>query len=169
MYRPLSLALVALLLYGCIRPVAYAAEVPVHAGRVNDYANVLPSGDRIELEKSLAAYEVETTHQVAVLTVPSLHGESINSFSLRVARAWGLGKKGLDNGVLVTLAPSEYEVRIELGTGMTKYVSNAAAQRILDETMFPAFRAGDLKGGLRRGIERLLELCRAYKVTRQTG
>jgi len=164
--RPLSLAFVALLLHGCIGKVANAAEVPVHAGHVNDYANVLPTSERIELEKSLAAYEVETTHQVAVLTVPSLHGESIETLSLRVARAWGLGRKGLDNGVLVTLAHSEQAVRIELGTGMSKYVSDAAAQRILEETMLPAFRAGDLRGGLRQGIERLLELCRAYKVSK---
>src|SRR6185312_94062 len=97
----------ALLLLGSIGD---AAEVPRLAGRVNDYAGVLPAEDRVELEKTLAAYELETTHQVAVLTVKSLSGESIESLSLRVSSAWRLGRKGFDNGVLVTLAPMEHKV-----------------------------------------------------------
>ena len=164
MIRLLSLVSIALVLHG---PTAKAAEVPQLSGRVNDYANVLPAKDRAKLEKLLSDYETETSHQVAVLTVESLHGESIEDFSLRVANAWGLGRKGLDNGVLVTLAPEEHAVRIELGTGMNKYVSDAKAKRIIDETMIPAFQAGDIAGGLRRGIARLLDACRAYKVAKQ--
>jgi uncharacterized protein len=147
--------------------VANAAEVPRLVGLVNDYAHVLPAAERADLEKALRAYEAQTTHQVAVLTVQSLHGESIEDFSLRVASAWGLGQKGLDNGVLVTLAPDERAVRIELGRGMNKYVSDGTAKRIIDETMIPAFRVGDMKGGLRKGVERLLEACRAYKISKQ--
>jgi uncharacterized protein len=111
-------------------------------------------------------YERETTHQVVVLTVKSLGGESIESVSLRVTNVWALGRKGLDNGVLVTLAPAEHQVRIKLGTGMNRYVSNAAAKAIIEETMLPTFRAGDIRRGLRRGVERLLEACRAYKVAK---
>jgi len=160
--------LTSLLLAGLLQaPSGSAAEVPRLAGRVNDYADILPSSDRAYLERILSAYEAETTHQVAVLTVRSLHGESIEAFSLRVTNAWGLGQKGLNNGVLVTLAPAEHAVRIELGTGMSRYVSDAEAKRIIDETMVPAFRVGDMKGGLRRGVDRLLQACRAYKVSRR--
>ncbi len=148
-------------------PNANPGEVPQLAGRVNDYANVLSIEERADLEKILRAYEAETTHQIAVLTVQSLHGESIEDFSLKVANAWGLGQKGLDNGVLVTLAPEEHAVRIELGAGMNKYVSDAEAKRIIDETMLPAFRVGDMRGGLRRGVDQLLEVCRAYKIAKQ--
>ena len=164
MNRLLSLVFVVLLLGS---PFANAGEVPQLAGRVSDYANVLSVEERADLEKILRAYEAETTHQIAILTVQSLHGESIEDFSLRVATAWGLGQKGLDNGVLVTLAPEEDAVRIELGTGMSKYVSDADAKRIIDETMIPAFRMGDMKGGLRRGVDQLLEVCRAYKIAKR--
>jgi len=160
----MSLVVIALALHSA---VGITAEVPQLVGRVNDFANVLPEGDRAELDKILGAYEAETTHQVVVLTVQSLHGESVEEFSLKVANVWRLGKNGLDDGILVTLAPEEHAVRIELGKGMSEYVSDADAKRIVDETMLPAFRVGDLKGGLRRGIERLLEVCRAYKVRKR--
>jgi uncharacterized protein len=160
----LSLVFVVLLLGS---PFANAGEVPQLVGRVSDYANVLSVEERADLEKTLRAYETETTHQIAVLTVQSLRGESIEDLSSRVANAWGLGQKGLDNGVLVTLAPAERAVRIELGTGMSKYVSDDEAKRIIDETMIPAFRTGDIKGGLRRGVVQLREVCRAYKIAKQ--
>lgn len=163
MIRSLPLALGALLLLGSIGD---AAEVPRHVGRVNDYADVLSAEARVELENTLAAYEKETTHQVAVLTVKSLGGESIESLSLRVSNAWGLGRKGIDNGVLVTLAPVDHQVRIELGTGMNRYVSDSDVKDIIDVTMLPAFRKGDFPGGLRRGVARLLSACRAYQVAK---
>jgi hypothetical protein len=95
--------------------VAISADVPTLRGRVDDYAGLLQPQVREQLESRLARYEQETTHQIAILTVPSLHGESIEAFSRRVANTWALGRKGLDNGVLVTVAPTERSVRIELG------------------------------------------------------
>lgn len=74
--------------------VANAADVPKLQGRVNDYAGVLQRKTRTDLESRLARYERETTHQIAVLTVPSLGGEPIEAFSLRVANAWALGRRG---------------------------------------------------------------------------
>lgn len=113
--NPLRLLLATtLLLIG----VANAADVPKLQRRVNDYAGVLQRNTRTDLEARLARYERETTHQIAVLTVPSLGGEPIEAFSLRVANAWALGRRGVDNGVLVTIAPTEHQVRIELGKGM---------------------------------------------------
>jgi uncharacterized protein len=157
----LKIALIASLVYA---GVVYAAAVPKLQGRVNDYAGVLQPQTRRELENSLAQYERETTHQIAILTVPSLGGESIEAFSLRVANTWALGRKGFDNGVLVTLAPAEHETRIELGLGMNRYVSNADAKKIIEEAMIPAFREGKYDIGLRRGIDRLFVECRAYRV-----
>ena len=144
--------------------VAIAADVPTLRGHVNDYAGLLRPQAREQLESSLARYENETTHQIAILTVSSLRGESIDAFSLRVAKTWALGRKGLDNGVLVTVAPTERSVRIELGTGMNRYVTDSDAKRIIDEVMIPAFREGHYDIGLLQGIDRLLVACRAYKV-----
>jgi uncharacterized protein len=131
---------------------------------VNDYAGILTSDERTALEASLATYERETTHQVVVLTVLSLHGEAIEAFSLRVANTWGLGQKEWDSGILVTVAPMEQQVRIELGVGMNRFVSDADAQQIIDETMVPAFRSGHFGQGIAGGVERLMTAGRAYKV-----
>jgi uncharacterized membrane protein YgcG len=93
--------------------------------------------DRIS--RMLSMYEDETSHQLAVLTVRSLDGESLESFSLRVANAWGLGQKGVDNGILVTLAPRERVARIELGLGFGPFISDAKTKEILNQSMIPAF------------------------------
>ena len=138
--------------------------VPRLIGRVNDYANILTSPEHADLEARLAAYEKETTHQIVVLTVPSLRTETIESFSLRVANAWKIGRKDLDNGVLVTVAPNDRKARIELGYGMNRFVSDTTAQQILADSMVPQFRAGRFGHGIELGVERLMEVCRAYKV-----
>jgi uncharacterized protein len=95
-----------------------AKPVPVRTGWVNDTANILQKSDREYLSDMLRNYQNETHNQIAVLTVWSLEGESIEAFSLRTANAWGLGLKGRDNGILVTLATKEKMVRIELGKGL---------------------------------------------------
>jgi uncharacterized membrane protein YgcG len=139
--------------------------VPAHKSRVNDYANILDPGQRADLEAQLRAYEKETRHQIAVLTVRSLEGESIESYSLRVAKAWALGQKGLNNGVLLTVAPNERKVRIELGKGMSRYVSDTQAQEIISE-MLVSFRAGDIGRGVQLGVTQLMKACRAYKLNK---
>lgn len=148
--------------------VLEAAEyqsIPKLEGRVNDVANVLSISDRERLASMLARYERETFHQIAVLTIPALSDESIEAFSLRVANAWRLGQKGLDNGILVTLAMSERELRIELGLSMEKFITNATAQSIITSSMLPAFRTGDYAGGLKAGLEQLMLEGRKFVVT----
>ena len=158
--RRALLAVLVLLLLGA---VGAPSDVPQLTGRVNDYAGILSVGARREIEDSLARYESETTHQIAVLTVTSLRDEPIEAFSLRVASTWGLGRKGLDNGVLVTIASNERRVRIELGNGMARFVSEAQASSVID-SMTPLFRSGNFDGALRLGLGRLMGACRAYRV-----
>jgi uncharacterized protein len=138
--------------------------VPQLRGHVNDYAGTLTEQQRADMESLLIKYEQETTHQLVVLTVPTLGAESIDSFSLRVANAWRLGRKDLDNGVLITVSPKDRKARIELGRGMNKYVSDAVAAEIMTSVMTPQFRAGDYAHGIGLGLERLMTECRAYKV-----
>ena len=139
---------------------------PPHQGHVTDVANVLSATDRDRLASMLGRYERETTHQIVVLLVPTLSGESIDSFSLRVANSWRLGQKGIDNGVLVTLAMKEKGIRIELGRAIEKVISNAAAQSIIQESMVPAFRKGDYAGGLQAGLDRLMKEGRKFRAPR---
>jgi uncharacterized protein len=145
----------------CTQP---AREVPRRMGHVTDTAGILSPGDHALFEDALANYESETHHQVAVLIVPSLAGERIDSFSLRVARTWRLGYAGWDDGILVTLAVNEREVRIELGSGMERYISHSTAREIIDHAMVPAFKKRDYAGGLRAGLSRLMEQARTYRI-----
>src|SRR5208282_4066747 len=111
-------------------------------------ANILRKSDQERLSDMLRKYQSETHHQVAVLTIPGLKGEAIETFSLRVANAWGLGLKHIDNGILVTLAMKEKMVRIELGKGMKRFISDADAKLIVDTEMTPAFAKGNFSLGL---------------------
>lgn len=141
-----------------------AAEVPPLRGRVNDYAVVLTPAEHTELETRLARYERDTTHQVALLTIGSLEGEPIEAFSLRVANTWALGRKGIDNGILITLARSDRKVRIEVGVGLSRCLSNDSAKAIIDEVIVPAFRGGRFAEGFRLGIDRVFDACRSVKL-----
>ena len=135
---------------------------------VTDRANVLSAEQRQRLTERLAAYEKETSHQIVVLTVPSLSGESIESFALRVANAAEIGQRGVDNGVLFMLAIAERRVRIELGLGFERHISNDRAKEII-ETMTPSFRKGDYAGGLETGIEAVMIDGRRFVVPRDAA
>src|ERR1700709_16959 len=113
-FRAILSALVLLASLG----VAFGEPVtPRLEGRVTDLATVFSGEQRQRLAGVVASPEEKTSQQIAVLTIPTLSGESIEAFSLRVARAWALGQKGEDNGILVTVALQEHAVRIELGKG----------------------------------------------------
>lgn len=146
--------------------------VPVLNGRVNDTANVLSIEDQERLSKLLGNYERETKHQIGVLIVATLGDEAIESFCLRTANVWRLGRKGIDDGILVCLAVKERQVRIELGIGMNRCISNAEAKEIIDAEMTPLFSKGDIAGGLEQGLKRLMEEGRrftAMDTTRRAG
>jgi uncharacterized protein len=155
----------ALLLFASLAAGADYQPVPLLEGRIVDKANMLSGAERERLAALLSSYERETTHQIAVLTVPGLSGETIESFSLRVASSWQLGHRGFDNGILLALAVKERRIRIELGSGMESYISNAKAQSIIDTVMVPAFRKGDFAGGLQLALEELMKEARRFVVS----
>jgi uncharacterized protein len=127
--------------------------VPALRGRVNDYAGVLSPAEAQALERKLASYEQATSHQIAVLTVPSLEGDPIDEFSIRVVDAWKLGREDADNGILVLVAPKDRQVRIEVGRGLEGAVPDVVASRIIREQMIPRFRVGDVAGGIEAGVD----------------
>jgi uncharacterized protein len=132
--------------------VARALEVPPLQGRVNDRAGVLPAPAKEQLEARLEAYERKTGHQLAVLIVPSLEGEPIEDFTIRVAEAWKLGKKGSDDGVLLFVAVNDRLMRIEAGYGLEGDLPDATNGRIIRELMAPAFRANNFPLGISRAV-----------------
>jgi uncharacterized protein len=136
--------------------------VPQLTGRINDTVNLLSPADQERLSKMLGNYEQEPGHQIAVLTVPTLGGEAIENFCLRVAKAWRLGRKGIDDGIVVCMAINDRLVRIELGVGINRYISNEDAKEIIDTEMTPFFRTRDFAVGLERGLKRLMEEGRRF-------
>ena len=137
---------------------AIALDVPPLHGRVNDYARLMPPEHVRALEERLARFEQETGHQVAVLTIPSLEGEDIEGFSIKVAENWKIGKKGFDNGVILLIAKNDRKLRIEVGYGLEGVLPDALASRIIREVIVPRFRANDYAGGIESGVEAILKV-----------
>ncbi len=142
-----------------IWPAAVGAEVPVPklTGRVVDLAGVLGTGDREALSAKLAAVERERGAQVAVLVMPTLGGETIEDFATRVTDQWKLGRAGVDDGVLLLVSMQERRIRIQVGRGVEGALTDALSKRIIAEQMTPAFRAGDLIGGIGAGVDGILK------------
>jgi uncharacterized protein len=138
--------------------------VPPLRARVTDLAGLLPPEARSRLETELARFEDETSHQIAVLTVPSLEGEPIEDFSIRVVDAWKLGQKGVDNGILVLVSKGDRRARIEVGYGLEGIVPDAVANRIVEDVMIPRFRSGDYPGGIEAGVDALMQTARGEVV-----
>ena len=132
--------------------IAVALDVPQLRGRVNDYANVLQTSQAQALESQLAQLERDTGHQVAVLTVPTLDGEDIEGFSIRVAENWKIGKKGYDNGAILVVAVKDRRLRLEVGYGLEGVLPDAIAKRVTADYIVPHFRQQDYAGGIVAGI-----------------
>ena len=154
------LAGLAFLLVPTILSFALALDVPPLRGRINDYAGLIPADRARALEERLASFEAETGHQIAVLTIPSLQGDSLEDFSIRVAEAWKIGKKGFDNGAILLIARDDRKLRIEVGYGLEGVMPDAIASRIIREVITPRFRSGDFAGGIEAGVDTMLKITK---------
>lgn len=135
---------------------AVALEVPYLSGRIVDLAQMLPDDARARLEAKLEEFEQKTGAQVAVLTVPSLEGDSLEDFSMRVAETWKLGREPADDGVLFLVAKNDRKMRIEVGYGLEPKLTDLVSGRILDNLVRPKFRGGDFAGGIEAGVDAIL-------------
>jgi uncharacterized protein len=135
---------------------AQQADVPYLTGRVVDNAEILKPDTRKRLGDTLRQHEQKTTNQIAVLTVPSLQGDSVEEYAVRVFEQWKLGQKGKDNGVLVLVAPQDRRMRIEVGYGLEGVLPDAAAARIVRNVMTPRFKQGDYDGGTAQGVDAIV-------------
>jgi uncharacterized protein len=131
--------------------------VPPLTGRVVDLAQVLPATVAASLVRDLEAHESKTSNQVVVLTLPSLEGEPLESFSHRVATTWKLGQKGTESGVLLLLALRERKVRIEVGYGLEGTLTDLRSAHIIRQEIVPRLRSGDLPGGIAAGAHAILD------------
>ena len=136
---------------------ALALDVPPLTGRVVDLAHVLPQSTVEALTARLTAHEGQSSNQVAVLTIPSLEGESLEEFAHRVATTWELGRKGTDNGVLLLVAIKERKVRIEVGYGLEGVLTDIRSAQIIRNEIVPRFRGGDMSSGILEGTQAILK------------
>lgn len=134
----------------------FALEVPTLSGRVNDHAGILSADAKWRIEAKLAALETSDSTQLAVLTVPTLAGDSIEDFSMRVVESWKLGQKKLDNGALLVIAKEDRKLRIEVGYGLEGKLTDALSGRIIRQVIVPHFKRGDFEAGVEAGVDAII-------------
>jgi len=142
------------------RSAAAQPSLPSPTGRISDFASVLDDSSERALDALLATLERETTAEVAVATVSSLDGMSVDEYANRLFNAWGVGQRGKDNGVLVLVAPSAREMRIEVGYGLEGVLPDGLSGQIIRQQFVPAFAKGDYEGGIVAGVTRVAEIVR---------
>jgi uncharacterized protein len=139
--------------------VAHAdVAVPALTGRVVDQTGTLSSGDIAALNAKLRDFENRKGSQVAVLIVPTTQPETIEQFSIRVADAWKIGRKKVDDGAILVVAKNDRHLRIEVGYGLEGALTDVTSRRIIDEVITPKFRNGDFAGGISDGVDRILRV-----------
>ncbi len=132
--------------------------VPELSRRVTDLTGTLTAAQVQALESRLAAFEAQKGSQIAVLIVPTTRPEDIAQFGIRVADAWKIGRKKVDDGLILIVAKDDRTLRIEVGYGLEGAIPDAIARRVIAETIAPHFRAGDFAGGIDAGVAQLMQL-----------
>ena len=139
---------------------ANEVALPALTERVTDLTATLSAEDRAGLTASLTALEKDKGAQIAIVLLPTTQPESIEQFGIRLAEAWKIGRKGIDDGVIVIVAKDDRRMRIEVGYGLEGAIPDAIAKRIVAEQMAPRFREGDFAGGLRATVATLDKVIR---------
>jgi len=150
--------LVALLLFMVTAGNLRALNVPQLQSRVNDYAGILQSREKTELEAYLASVEDKTTSQLVLLTLKSLEGEPLEDFSMRVAEAWKIGQKGKDNGAILLVSIAEHAVRIEVGYGLEAILPDGKCGTIIRQIIVPEFRGGNYYTGIKNAFQTMAQV-----------
>jgi len=153
-----AVAVAVALLIGAGAALAATLTFPALTGRIVDEAKLLSPAQRADIEARLAALEARTTVQFVVVTLNSLQGADIADYGYRLGRHWGIGQKDKDNGVLLIVAPNERAVRIEVGCGLEGDLTDAVAHLIIENAILPRFRAGDMPGGIERGVDDIVQV-----------
>ncbi|MBT9520123.1 MAG: TPM domain-containing protein [Dechloromonas sp.] len=139
---------------------ANEVALPALTERVTDLTGTLSAEDRAGLTASLVLLEKDKGAQIAIVLLPTTQPESIEQFGIRLAEAWKIGRKGVDDGVIVIVAKDDRRMRIEVGYGLEGAIPDAIAKRIVAEQMAPRFREGDFAGGLRATVATLDKVIR---------
>ena len=151
-------AILLVLLLGWAFAASADVAIPQLTGRVVDRTGTLSSSDIAALSQKLADFETRKGSQIAVLIVPTTDPETIEQFSIRVAEAWKIGRKRVDDGAILVVAKNDRHLRIEVGYGLEGALTDVTSRRIIDEVITPKFREGDFAGGISAGAERMMRV-----------
>ena len=155
-HRPVALTILRCLLFAAIALDGVAADVPYLTGRVVDNAEILSPATRQLVTASLQSHEEKTGNQIALLTLQTLDGESVEQFATKVFEAWKLGQQGKDNGVLLIVSVKDRRMRIEVGYGLEGLLPDVVAARIIRDTITPRFKEGSYDKGVFEGVETIV-------------
>lgn len=147
--------MLALLLSGAAQA---EVVVPPLIQRVTDLTATLDAQQLQTLEARLAEFEAQKGAQLAVLIVPSTQPDTIEQFGIRVAEAWKLGRKGVDDGAMLLVAKNDRTLRIEVGYGLEGALNDATAHRIVDEIIVPHFKHGEYYQGIDAGMSAIMQV-----------
>lgn len=139
---------------------AHGLDVPRLEGYVNDYAGMIGPSVKPKIEERLRTFEQSDSTQIVILTIPSLEGETIEEFGIKVAEKWKIGQQGKDNGAILIVSKQERKIRIEVGYGLEGRLTDLTAGRIIDLVIKPRFKQGDFDGGLIAGVSSLIDATR---------
>ena len=143
--------------------------IPALSARVTDLTDTLGAVQKADLEQKLAAFEARKGSQVVVLILPTTQPETIEQFGIRLFDAWKIGRKGVDDGVMLIVAKDDRRLRIEVGYGLEGALNDATAKRIISETITPQFKAGDFSGGVEAGVDAILKLIDGEQLPEPTA
>lgn len=152
----LASLLLALTLILLSSGLAVALEVPPLKGRVNDYAGILSPATAQQLEAMLENFEATDSTQIVLLTVPSLEGDSLENFSMRVVESWKIGQAKLDNGALLLISKNDRKLRIEVGYGLEGTLTDLTSGRIIRDVIRPRFKEGNFDQGVMDGLSAMM-------------
>jgi uncharacterized protein len=141
--------------------VAVAAAqiaIPPLKSPVTDLTGTLDARQRSALEQTILEFEKRKGAQIAVLMVPTTQPETVEQYAVRAQEAWKIGRKGIDDGVLLVIGKDDRRLHIETGYGLEGALPDAIAKRIIDEDIVPRFRQGDFYGGIRAGVDRIMRV-----------
>lgn len=149
-----ALLLASQLLF-CQSALAELVAIPALSTHVTDLTGTLSAAEQAQLESKLQSLEQTKGSQIAVLILPTTQPEDIAQYSIRVADAWKIGRKGTADGVIVIIAKEDHKMRIEVGRGLEGAIPDLTAKRVISEVMSPKFKQGDFAGGLNDGVDKL--------------
>src|SRR6185369_8300148 len=145
-----------LLLVTVISETLHAQEYPKATGYVNDFAQLLTKEEGKSLNQELVDFEKKTSIEIAVVTVNSLEGATIEEYTQGLATTWGVGKSNKNNGVMFLIAITERKMRIQTASGSREILTDELADEIRDDIILPHLKANDWSTGIIEGTHAIM-------------